>query len=72
MAFLLCVGFYGYGVMFFEDEMYLIELFSAKEDQVKLVTFAFSALLAVSVLLINQPVGSISEALSDVRDANIP
>ncbi len=40
--------------MFFEDEMYLIELFSAKEDQVKLITFVFSALLAVGVLLTNQ------------------
>ncbi|MBF4247963.1 hypothetical protein EA004_23735, partial [Vibrio anguillarum] len=34
--------------------MYLIELFSAKEDQVKLITFVFSALLAVGVLLTNQ------------------
>ena len=34
--------------------MYLIELFSAKEDQVKLITFIFSALLAVGVLLTNQ------------------
>ncbi|EPZ7321254.1 hypothetical protein ACXR5E_003928 [Vibrio mimicus] len=34
--------------------MYLIELFSDKADQVKLVTFVFSALLAVGVLLTNQ------------------
>lgn len=34
--------------------MYLIELFSEKGDQVRLVTFMFSALLAVAVLLINQ------------------
>lgn len=34
--------------------MYLIELFSAKADQVKLVTFLFSAVLAVAVLLTNQ------------------
>ncbi len=34
--------------------MYLMELFSAKEDQVKLITFVFSALLAVGVLLTNQ------------------
>ncbi|MEH0373920.1 hypothetical protein [Vibrio mimicus] len=34
--------------------MYLIERFSAKEDQVKLITFVFSALLAVGVLLTNQ------------------
>ncbi|EDP60808.1 hypothetical protein AND4_07809 [Vibrio sp. AND4] len=40
--------------MFFEDEMYILELFSAKEDQVKLITFVFSALLAVGVLLTNQ------------------
>lgn len=39
---------------YFEIEMYLIELFSAKDDQVKLVTFALSAFLAVGVLLINQ------------------
>ncbi|HFQ4830673.1 TPA: hypothetical protein ACGU2T_004496, partial [Vibrio vulnificus] len=35
---------------------YLIELFSAKSDQVKLVTFAFSAILALTVLLINQTI----------------
>ena len=34
--------------------MYLIELFSEKGDQVRLVTFLLSALLAVVVLLINQ------------------
>jgi len=34
--------------------MYLIELFSEKSDQVRLVTFLLSALLAVFVLLINQ------------------
>lgn len=34
--------------------MYIIELFSEKGDQVRLVTFLLSALLAVAVLLINQ------------------
>ena len=34
--------------------MYLIELFSEKSDQVRLMTFLLSALLAVSILLINQ------------------
>lgn len=34
--------------------MYVIELFSDKADQVRLVTFLLSALLAVTVLLINQ------------------
>ncbi|WEM43896.1 hypothetical protein PTW35_09010 [Photobacterium sp. DA100] len=34
--------------------MYLLELFSDKNDQVKLVTFLLSALLAVLVLLLNQ------------------
>ena len=34
--------------------MYLIELFSEKSDQVRLVTFLLSALLAVFVILINQ------------------
>ncbi|MGI2131721.1 hypothetical protein ACRN93_10425 [Shewanella baltica] len=34
--------------------MYLIELFSEKSDQVRLVTFLLSALLAVFVVLINQ------------------
>ncbi|OCH12321.1 hypothetical protein A6E05_19425 [Aliivibrio sp. 1S165] len=34
--------------------MYLLELFSAKEDQVQLVTFLLSAGLAIVVLLINQ------------------
>ncbi|GIU15562.1 hypothetical protein TUM4261_32690 [Shewanella sp. c952] len=34
--------------------MYIIELFSEKEDQVRLISFLLSALLAIAVLLINQ------------------
>ena len=40
--------------MFQGSIVYLIELFSEKGDQVRLVTFLLSALLAVAVLLINQ------------------
>jgi hypothetical protein len=38
--------------------MYIIELFSGKEDQVRLITFSLSALLAVAVLLINQVINT--------------
>jgi hypothetical protein len=40
--------------MLIRGSMYLIELFSAKEDQVRLVTFLLSAALAIVVLLVNQ------------------